>query len=152
MRSQTTELSKSQRYRLKDLEAYREAKAAYARSPEQRAKRTAYMRVWRENNRERHNELARESHNRNKHKHVAKRREHWLKKKYGITQQRYQELLSVWAGACWICKESKRRSLQVDHDHATGKVRGLLCIKCNTALGWFEKYSSRIHKYVDTVW
>lgn len=67
--------------------------------------------------------------------------------KYGISPERYQELLEDCGGLCNICfmKEKTRsnrsrelRNLCVDHDHKTGKVRGLLCSTCNTALGKFN--------------
>ena len=39
--------------------------------------------------------------------------------------------------------------LAADHDHETGKFRGLLCIKCNIQLGWFEKYKDQIKNYLE---
>jgi hypothetical protein len=61
-------LSNWQRCRLKNLQAYRERKRLYAKTEAQRAKRTAYMRLWTERNRERANELARLSRARKKAK------------------------------------------------------------------------------------
>lgn len=52
---------------------------------------------------------------------------------YGLTEDAYVKLWNSQGGKCAICSHSYR--LVVDHDHATGRVRGLLCAKCNTALG-----------------
>lgn len=143
---------KSARYRAKDVEAYRARKAAYARTPEERAKRTAYMRVWREENRERHNELARQSHHRNKHKHAHKARERHLRYVYGITTADYDRMLAEQGGCCAICGTAEvgaaRRYFHVDHDHTTGRVRGLLCVKCNTSLPFYERYHEVIDGYL----
>jgi len=56
---------------------------------------------------------------------------------YGISEEKYQELLQKQNHRCAICK--KRKRLCVDHDHETDEVRGLLCVSCNTLLGRFEK-------------
>lgn len=58
-------------------------------------------------------------------------------KQYGLTPEAYRQLIGQQDGRCAICgkRESK---LQVDHDHATGKVRGLLCRSCNVALGHLD--------------
>jgi hypothetical protein len=52
---------------------------------------------------------------------------------YGITGEQYAALLSYQGGRCAICQRATGASkrLAVDHDHATGKVRGLLCGRCN---------------------
>jgi hypothetical protein len=142
---------RSARYRAKDVEAYRERKAALAREPEHREKRKLYQRKWREKNRERHNELARESHQRNKHKHVEQARARHLKYTYGITEADYEAMLSRQGGACHICKTTdtgKWKYLHVDHDHVTGKVRGLLCVRCNTKLEWYEVHHTQIEQYL----
>ena len=61
------------------------------------------------------------------------------KKRFGITIEQYEEMLLAQNGVCAICKKECRRGrLSVDHDHATGKVRGLLCRKCNVILGMVQ--------------
>jgi hypothetical protein len=65
----------------------------------------------------------------------------YLKKLYGITLKEYYELLQKQDNKCAICgrHESKfDKLLSVDHDHKTGKVRGILCNTCNTSLGGFQ--------------
>ena len=61
-------------------------------------------------------------------------------RKYGITPQEYDALLEKQEGKCAICKETCAvyGRLCVDHDHTTGKIRGLLCNHCNTGLGKFK--------------
>jgi hypothetical protein len=56
--------------------------------------------------------------------------------KYGLSKPDFDVLLNSQGGVCAICKKAdwNRRGPYVDHDHATGKVRGILCNKCNTAL------------------
>lgn len=53
----------------------------------------------------------------------------------GVNDERYATLLAAQSGGCAICgRPPKTRRLHVDHDHATGAVRGLLCHRCNRAL------------------
>jgi coenzyme F420-reducing hydrogenase gamma subunit len=57
-------------------------------------------------------------------------------KKYGITYVDYERMLAEQAGVCLGCKTlSEGEHLAVDHCHATGRVRGLLCRNCNLTLG-----------------
>ena len=61
-------------------------------------------------------------------------------KKYGLTLDDYERLLAQQGGHCAACPfvpnpTSRKRYLCVDHDHSSGRVRGLLCSGCNTALG-----------------
>jgi len=61
----------------------------------------------------------------------------YIAKQYGLTKDDYQRLISRCSGLCEICRcpPVTKVRLVIDHDHATGKVRGLLCDKCNTAIG-----------------
>ena len=59
-----------------------------------------------------------------------------LKHKYGLTQEHYDALLLEQGGKCALCdKPSTDPRLNVDHCHESGRVRGLLCWKHNSALG-----------------
>ena len=66
-----------------------------------------------------------------------------LLKRYGITLEQYNQMSSSQNGVCAICQEAetskdksgKIRDLAVDHCHSTGKVRGLLCNRCNHGIG-----------------
>ena len=61
---------------------------------------------------------------------------------YGVTPEQFEQMLEQQGGTCAICAtdqwDSKGRGPSVDHDHATGKVRGLLCASCNNGLGRFR--------------
>jgi hypothetical protein len=61
-----------------------------------------------------------------------------LKFKFGLSLEQYNEMFTAQGGKCKICGthqlELKRR-LAVDHDHNTGKIRGLLCQHCNLVIG-----------------
>lgn len=69
-----------------------------------------------------------------------------LKNKYKISLENYYEMCKAQDNKCAICKQpeevvtkfGKSKNLSVDHCHQTGKVRGLLCNKCNTGLGSFR--------------
>jgi hypothetical protein len=63
-----------------------------------------------------------------------------LKKEYGISLLDYNNMLIEQQNVCDICKNKcvSGKNLAVDHDHDTGKVRGLLCCKCNRGLGNFN--------------
>ena len=62
-----------------------------------------------------------------------KAREYRLKRRYGITNDDYNKMLKEQGGGCFICgnKPKEGKYLQVDHNHKTGFVRGLLCYYCN---------------------
>lgn len=73
-----------------------------------------------------------------------RQRDRWYqrKKAYGITKQQFLEMLFAQNGVCPICKMVPKgdveKVMHVDHNHATGKIRGLLCYICNRALGLFR--------------
>ena len=117
-------LTSAQRYYRKNAERLRElARDKRARNPE--AHRD-YVRKW-------------------KSKNPNRERERNLKK-FGLTVEQYDAMHEQQNGLCAICqqpetsqRDGKVYRLAVDHDHNTGKVRGLLCFKCNSAMGSFEK-------------
>lgn len=75
-------------------------------------------------------------------------------RRHGITVEDYSRLLARQGGGCAICSarpeprgEGRHRPndvLHVDHDHATGRVRGLLCHGCNCAIGFMEDDTDRL--------
>ena len=69
-------------------------------------------------------------------KRVSDRKSH-LRRKFGISLEDYEQLLQDQGGRCAICERPPREdiALHVDHEHGTGRIRGLLCFRCNNALG-----------------
>lgn len=70
-----------------------------------------------------------------------KRKDYDLFRNYRITSQEYLQMLADQDFSCSICKcnvTGTGKVLVVDHDHSTGKVRGLLCGQCNSGLGMFK--------------
>jgi len=64
-----------------------------------------------------------------------------LLRQYGISLAKYRELLDKQNGKCIICGKTaidNKKDLAVDHDHKTGKIRGLLCNNCNVAVGFMQ--------------
>lgn len=72
---------------------------------------------------------------------IEYRRDRQLRHKFGITLDQYKATLAAQGGVCAICRKPESvaggKSLSVDHDHSTGKVRGLLCNYCNVGIGHF---------------
>lgn len=56
-------------------------------------------------------------------------------RKYGLTEEQFHSLLKSQSGLCKICKTPTDKTLHIDHCHTTGRVRGLLCFRCNNLLG-----------------
>ena len=69
-----------------------------------------------------------------------KNRKKNLMKNYGLTLEQYDQMFENQGGVCAICEETNisDRRLVVDHNHKTGKIRGLLCYRCNVRVGFME--------------
>lgn len=81
-----------------------------------------------------------------------RRRELNLKRKYSIDIEIYDQMFQSQGGVCAICSNHqvpKNRSLSVDHDHLTGEIRGLLCTRCNTAIGLMRDSSDFLEKAME---
>ncbi|HEX2737134.1 MAG TPA: endonuclease VII domain-containing protein [Acidimicrobiia bacterium] len=82
-----------------------------------------------------------------------KDREYHLQRKFGLTQAEYEQRLAAQEGGCAVCGDRPgKTSLHVDHDHDSGAIRGLLCMRCNNALGLFREQTQLLEnalRYVD---
>jgi hypothetical protein len=89
--------------------------------------KNAAARQWRKDNPE------------NTERHLARMRERTKERRYGITQEQFDQMLVDQNNKCKICGGNFKSSkdIHIDHCHNTNKIRGLLCNNCNMALGQF---------------
>ena len=83
-----------------------------------------------------------------------------LSRKYGLTPEQFRELVQKQGGRCPLCENLLRLGTDglnsfhapVDHDHKTGKTRGILCINCNLGLGLIERsgWLEKAMKYINS--
>jgi hypothetical protein len=140
------------RYRQKNREKLREWNRIYAEkyraaNPE---KVRAGRRAWRDANREHankkakeyalaHPEKMKELRDRWRQENRDKMKDFKLRKNYGIGLEDYDLIFEEQSGLCAICKNPpQEKYFDVDHDHVTGLVRGLLCKPCNKAIGFLQ--------------
>jgi len=79
------------------------------------------------------------------------RKNFYLISNYSITLEMYNKMLISQDNKCLICNKDSEllpKMLAVDHDHKTGKIRGLLCIQCNTGIGSFQDDSNLLKKAI----
>lgn len=69
-------------------------------------------------------------------------RKYHLKNRYGLTQEQFNEMIKLQGNKCMICQRffysAKHTRPCIDHDHKTGKLRGIVCDRCNVLLGTAE--------------
>lgn len=85
-------------------------------------------------------------------KNPDKYRNTWYKYEYGISLDDYNIIFNLQKGLCNICNKHQnefKRKLAVDHCHTTGKIRGLLCKDCNTAIGLLKDNIQIIKKAIE---
>lgn len=150
------------RYREKNREILNEKNRIYRKEKPEKVRES--NRKWVENNRDKVNEKSK----RFREKHPEKVKERWgdwyhnnkarvrenkLKRVYGLTLADYEAMLVKQGGRCACCpttaEEEKNGVLVIDHCHKSGKVRGLLCNACNTAIGLFKEDLDAIGKAID---
>ena len=71
--------------------------------------------------------------------------------RHGLSPEMRAELMARQDGKCAICRRdlAPLRKRTVDHDHATNKIRGILCARCNGCVGWYELHRSEALAYLD---
>jgi hypothetical protein len=113
-------------------------------------RRAAATKRWNESNRE----LAKERRRRWNEDNPDAYRERVLTR-YGLTLEDYRRLNEsgpFGPGLCWMCGTDTPgrgdKNLHIDHDHSTGRVRGLLCLNCNREVGIYEKSRVRAEAYL----
>lgn len=114
-------------------------RAYYASLPpetaEERKKRNEYLAKWRLKNVDKVKEQSRVKH---------------LQRKFNLTAEQYDTMSKTQGGVCAICQDKCETgmNLAVDHCHTTGKIRGLLCKNCNTAIGLFKEDTDNMLKAI----
>ncbi len=90
-------------------------------------------------------------HKKNNPEAVAKAHRKTKLKQYALTPERYDSILVGQEGKCSICRRLPHpdQRLAVDHCHTTGQVRGLLCFKCNQAIGALDECPERIFSAIE---
>lgn len=76
-----------------------------------------------------------------------------IKYLYGISLELYKEILKIQQNKCAICKSTKtqknKKRFDIDHNHETGEVRGLLCHNCNLGLGNFKENTKALKSAIE---
>jgi len=128
-------INERKRIRFQEDEDLREKRSK--RAKEEYEKYKEYHKKYREEHKDRRRECSKEY---NEHKGAAGIKASLIRKRYNISLEDLSNLLDSQKGCCVICKKSlifpdSTRSYHIDHNHSTGKVRGLLCPNCNVSLG-----------------
>lgn len=110
-------------YREKNKERINARKNAHAKAHPEQAR--ARLRKWRRENPERNRAIGARSH---------------LASQYGLTVEQRDEMVARQGGKCAICQNvlGTGKQRHIDHDHSTGRIRGILCSQCNRGLGIFK--------------
>ena len=133
---------------------------------------TEYMREWRARNKEKNAKYQKEYNKEYRKKNLEKlniNNKKWreankeqdavvmlkarLKRKYNLSIEDYEALIETQNNSCKVCgthaKNNIKGKLYIDHCHTTNKVRGLLCMKCNSALGLLNDDKTLIQNLLD---
>ena len=125
-----------------------------------REKRSLWLKDWKLKNREKLLKQSRDSYKRNADKRRSASRRFYRENKqkeldrrrfgkYRITGDKFRLILEKQEFKCPICRKDITKNLSVDHDHITGKIRGLICNKCNLAIGNAEDSPERLRLMAD---
>lgn len=115
-------------------------------------KKAVYDKKRRTENPEYHSKKSMEWAKANPEKRRLYSKRHWYKRSYGISLEEYEEKLKLQHHCCAICGKHEsnfQRQLAVDHCHTTGKIRDLLCPKCNLAFGYVDEDITIIERLLE---
>lgn len=122
----------------------KECEAESFQTPERRAQGNKRSRVFRKRMKENNPAEAK-----------RRERESNLKRNYGFGEEQYNAMLLAHGGVCCICgkppTKGRGKRLNVDHDHETGRIRGLLCVMCNISLGGFNDNPTLLRKAAEYI-
>lgn len=143
-----TDAARARRERWSKKNALVEAEMKRAWRKAHPDKKKAASDAWRKANKERWNETGKAW----KKRHPSAMRIYQLRK-HSLTPETFAVLLESQGGKCAICGTSEwggpGKRPHVDHDHKTGAVRGLLCVRCNSGIGQFKESTQRLLLAVD---
>jgi hypothetical protein len=71
------------------------------------------------------------------------------RREYGLTEEEYNNMVLSQNNVCVICNKPSSRTLHIDHDHVTGKVRGLLCSNCNLGIGLLQEDLTILNRAIE---
>lgn len=74
-------------------------------------------------------------------------RDYHLRQRYGVTREVFDALVDRQGGVCAVCRQAE--PVHVDHDHVSGRVRGVLCFNCNGGLGQFKDRADVLRSAID---
>lgn len=136
----------SNAWKAKNRERVLENKKKWYREHSEHVKKQVTTRLAIPENRKKHNK----SQLKWAHSNFDKRKDRDLRSKYKISLDEYNSKLEAQMGVCAICADPPKEDLMlaVDHNHATGKVRGLLCGPCNRGLGQFKEDKTILNKVI----
>lgn len=140
------------RWRMANADRVKERRKMWLEKNRDRA--NAARRAWRKANREK--ERAASQRYRVKYPEKVRQRmakANLVRMDYSLTPEQYQAILVGQGGGCAICGaesgNSKGHRLFIDHDHVTGALRGLLCNRCNSSLGYMRDSPSMLRRAAD---
>jgi len=121
-----------------------------------REKHNAHQKEYYQRHKEKMSIINKNYYNNHKKEIIKRHREYFLKSLYGLSITEFNNLLLTQNNRCAICKEpldlQNPHSVVIDHDHLTGKIRGILCNKCNLAIGLLRdnpEYTKRATEYLE---
>jgi hypothetical protein len=114
----------------------------------------AHKKELRDKSKDRYNKAKREWRKNNKEKNAIQMKKDSLKRMYGLSLEKLDEMIVSQENKCPICQQQfdeRAHKYHVDHDHTTGRVRAVLCVQCNLGLGRFCDNTDSLKRAIDYI-